>query len=480
MLHKRMALKLVILSGILFLSACTSHQLYRSDTSICVSGNPVQECSTNALQQYVDPADKQKTHLMGFIEFDDQGQLWDRNQMDAVISQVNEEAGKGDVLIMTFVHGWKHNAEAGDDNVKTFRTTLRRLTELENRFGEASGQPPRQVIGIYLGWRGRSVSMPLLKELTFWDRKNTAQKIGHGGVTEVLTRLELVKKTRDAIEINDAIAKELKKAKPDLEKANLATSKTRLVVIGHSFGGAVVFSALSQIIEGRFIDTHGPQGQLTGARSFGDLVVLINPAFEATQFSALSDMAAERGSYFPSQLPVMVVLTSEADYATKIAFPIGRWFSTLFENEHDVSRKNAVTRKEEVIDQGKSNITTVGHFLPYRTHYLSATEDVDRESIAAPTVEEDIQRLFALEDRWEQDAPGSTINFFGSTLERTKNSAGRNPYMVVQVDKHLIRDHSDIDDPRVIAFIRQIILLASQGEELKAQQTELKKALNVK
>lgn len=481
---KSVAFVVVLLLVLVSLPACTSHKIYRDNFTACVSGNPVQECQNNALQQYVDPKNPANSYLLGFIEFDDQGQLWDRKQMDSVISRIYEEAGLGDVLMVTFVHGWKHNASPGDDNIQTFRKTLRRLAELENRLSSVSGNAPRKVVGVYLGWRGNSVSIPVIKELTFWDRKNTAHKVGHGGVTEVLTRLELVKKTKDAVVVNEAVRKVLESAEKDPEKiqvaldeAKKAESKTRLTIVGHSFGGAVVFSALSQIVEERFLETHGPMGQLTDARSFGDLVVLINPAFEATRFAALSDMSTERGSYFASQLPVMVVLTSEADKATKIAFPIGRWFSTLFEKDHDVNRKNAVTKDVEVIDQGDANITAVGHFKPYQTHFLSAKSDVERDTIAAPSMEEDLKNLLDVAASWKDDAPSSKIDFYGSSLERSAKSAGRNPYLVVYVDEHLIRDHNDIDDPRVVAFLRQIILLASEGEMLEENKINLKQLL---
>ena len=470
-LNNRTTYFIAILLSIFFLSACTSHQIYRTDTSVCISSIPEQECQQHTLQQYQDPQNDRNTYLISFIEFDDQGQLWNREQIDSVFTRINEEAGQADVLMVTFVHGWKHSAAPGDDNIKMFRRTLHRLMELENRISDAnSQQKPRKVIGIYLGWRGGSVSLPVAKELTFWDRKNTAHKVGHGGVTEVLTRLELVKKAKDTIlktEAIEAIKKKDKRSKLDLHQVAQTESKTRLIIVGHSLGGAVVFSALSQIIEGRFIDTHGPLGQITNARSFGDLVVLINPAFEATRFSALSDMATERGSYFASQLPVLVVLTSETDNATKIAFPIGRWFSTLFEKEHDVRRKNAVTKKQETIDQGKANIYAIGHFEPYRTHYLRANKVVNNDALVTPTVEEDIRSLFAISDRWENDTPGSSIAFYGSTLERSSSSAGRNPYLVVQVDENLIPNHNDIDDPRVISFLRQIILLASHRDNTK-------------
>src|SRR5262249_19573985 len=155
-------------------------------------------------------------------------------------------------------------------------------------------------------------SLPVIENLTFWDRKNTAHKVGHGEVTEVLNRIDQLRQVKDA-------------------QSARGSSRSRLIVVGHSFGGAVVFSALEQILEERFVRTAGPAGTSTDVVGFGNLVVLVNPAFEALLYSPLSDMSTERATYFESQLPVLAIITSEADDATRIAFPIGRWFSARFE-----------------------------------------------------------------------------------------------------------------------------------------------------
>jgi pimeloyl-ACP methyl ester carboxylesterase len=432
-----------------FVSAgCTPHKLYRADTKICVSSQPAQDCQEQALQEFKDPAHPDAGYLLGFIEFDDQGQVFERQQMDAVLTALQTEAASKNLLMVVFVHGWKHSAAPGDTNIETFRRSLERISELESRISRETGAEARKVVGIYLGWRGGSITWPGVKELTFWDRKNTAHKVGHGGVTEVVSRLELVRKTKDAME------------------GEQGRSRTRLVVIGHSFGGAVVYSALSQILATGFVDTVGPAGTITDVKGFGDLVVLINPAFEATLFTSLSDMANERPTYFPAQLPVIAVLTSEADDATKRAFPMGRWFSTFFEKHREETRKNGVTGEAEVIDQKKANITAVGHFEPYRTHFLRAAVEPGVETSDQPSVAASVERFFDVSGRWENDAPGSVIEFEGSVLARTPNSAGRNPYLVIRVDEQLIRDHNDIDDWRIASFVRQLILIAGQSEDL--------------
>lgn len=440
----------LVLSVLVLLTACAPHTLYRSNYQRCVSAQPDTDCPASALQEYRPASPSEAGYLLGFIEFDDQGQLFDRAQMTAVVNAVFEEAApeNKDLLMVVFVHGWKHSAAPGDDNIETFRAALRHLSAAEARIGRASGVPPRQVVGIYLGWRGGSVTVPVAKEATFWDRKNTAHKVGHGGVTEALNRLELVRKTKDALA-------------PD------GRSSTRLVVVGHSFGGAVVFSALSQILEGRFIHTAGPIGTVSNAEGFGSLVVLINPAFEAVRFAPLSDMSTERGTYFNAQLPVLAILTSEADDATRLAFPAGRLVSTLFEETRQVERYNGLTRQKEAIDQNKANITAVGHFDPYKTHDLRAAGQDRGAGSERPAADQPEETFFRNSQRWENDKPGGEIPFSGSLLKRTGTSAGRNPYLVIRVDKQLIRDHNDIDDPRVIEFINQLILISSQSDDPK-------------
>jgi hypothetical protein len=74
---------------------------------------------------------------------------------------------------------------------------------------------------------------------------------------------------------------------------------------------------------------------------------------------------------------------------------------------------------------------------------------------------------------WENDQPGSVMQFDGSVLERTPNSVGRNPFLIIQVDKALIRDHNHIDDPKVTSFIRHLILIASQSRNPE-QRKELR------
>jgi pimeloyl-ACP methyl ester carboxylesterase len=446
------------------LCSCAPLQQYRTKLEPCASADLEKDCHQHTLQEFK-PADPAKAgYLLGFIEIDDQGQLYGsrRDQLHAVIEAVaNEMAREGgqDILNVVFVHGWKHNAAPGDENIATFRAALARLADTELAVSSATGAKPRRVFGVYIGWRGLSVTPKVLKQFSFWDRKNTAHEVGQGDVTEVLNRLDDLRQVKDSLEED-------------------RRSESRLVVVGHSFGGAVVFSALKQQLASRFLRTVGPVGVATDAEGFGNLVVLINPAFQAQLYASLHDISQERGSYFPSQLPLLAVLTSEGDDATRLAFPAGRWFSTLFEKEHAVTRHNPVTDKDEVFSQKQANRSALGHFEPYRTHYLEATGTAAEG--AANDTSREVESVLNVGQAWENDAPGGTIAFPGSKLTRTSNSAGRNPYLVIRVDQALINDHNHISDDRVAAFITHLILVAGQSGDLQKRSSSRARGLSEK
>lgn len=424
------------------LAACTTHQQYRTQLSPCTAEDP-RHCAGHVLEQHPE-------YSLGFVEFDDQGWFWDRSQMWGLFDFLVEEVNKQDLLIVVFAHGWKHNASVCDSNVCCFRESLKQLHRLEQRASAAAKRAPRRVVGIYLGWRGLSLRGEWLANLSFWDRKNTADEVGHGSITELLSRLNSLRYIHRHI------------------TGEPTPSGTQLVIVGHSFGGAVIYSALSQLLIDRFVDT---RGEASAPESFGDLVVLINPAFEAKRYEALHIMAAER-QYFPGQLPILAIVTSTGDQATRKAFPLGRWFSTSFETYRNR-------------DQKLSDHRTVGHFSRYRTHELvpigsRATANVFRDDVlsacgcpyfraAEVELDADYKRLMdfrhtwfdgRLPPHWEQDFPGSRLRHRPNVTD----SHPLNPFLVISVDDQIIHGHNDIYRPVFIDFLRQLILLSAPGD----------------
>ncbi len=401
------------------LSACASNSIYRGDFKPC-DVTAQETCEGHAIQRHELGTDQE--YVIGFVEIDDQGQLRDRAQMNAVLDELYAMASNEGLLLNVFVHGWHHSAQPGDPNVEDFKSSLAQLSKVEHSLYK----PARKIVGVYVGWRGDSLIVPYVNDLTFWERKSTAQDVGHLGMAELLLRLEEISNVKNTQE-------------PPV--------RSRLVIIGHSFGGAAVYSATSQILADRFVDSRNGKASVGDAQGFGDLVVLLNPAFEALYYAPLYDLAQARCSYFPEQRPRLVILTSEGDWATKILFPMGRIFSTFFESHGTISRSDC--KRPLTFSEGEADRTAVGHFDPLQTHILQPAK------VAVAATYGDVKNI------WEQQQPGATLQFGNTELVSLNKTALRNPYLNVRVDKRLMKDHNDIFRDEIREFLRELIVLSA-------------------
>jgi hypothetical protein len=415
------------------LCGCVIHQQYRTSLEPCELRPGV-----DARRAAIEIANG---CVLGLVEFDDQGWLWQREQMERVLEHLQALDQTNSLLLLTYVHGWKHNASFADKDVQLFRGVLQQFRELEVKDARHAGLPPRTVAGVYVGWRGASVPLPLLKQLSFWERKETAHEVGWGALTELFVRLESL---RDA----------------SRKRHSQDRLPTRLVIVGHSFGGAATYSALAPLFVERFVQSLGETNQPSRLRGFGDLVVLVNPAFEAARFHVLRDLAEHQIS-FAHQPANIAIFTSKSDWATRAAFPVGRSLSTLFESyQHR--------------EQGSANLHAVGHFAPFVTHHL-----VPREPEAAPpppaaakpapmpvrqvTLDESYENIQAVREQMrpaEQSQVGlrRKIRFSRTELQLTSPAQANMPLLVVQVDKRIIRNHGDINRPVFRDFLREFLL----------------------
>lgn len=90
-----------------------------------------------------------------------------------------------------------------------------------------------------------------------------------------------------------------------------------------------------------------------------------------------------------------------------------------------------------------------------------------RSMVQESSSDKSVRSAMVAASAWADDKPGSKISLADLTLERTASSAARNPYLVIQVDKNLIENHNDIDDPRIIDFVKQLIFISSLPDEPK-------------
>jgi len=411
------------------ISGCAPNVIYRSNYESCAVSD-TDHCDKNSLQHH--NAGTESDFMLGFVEIDDQGQLRDRKQMQALLDEIYSTAAKNSILINVFVHGWHHNAAPGDPNIASFNTSLAKLSQVEHDLSRIKKRPPRKVIGVYVGWRGESITIPVIKDLTFWERKNTAQEVGYLGITELLVDLEEITRVKNSL---------------------LSIPKSRLVVVGHSFGGAVVFSATTQILASRYVDSQPGKTYQGAANGFGDLVVLLNPAFEALRYAPFYDLAQSRCSYFDNQVPKLVILTSEADYATKLAFPAGRIFSTFFETHGTIERNDC--NHPLTLDEGAADRNTAGHYMPLISHSLKPAAN-DSPLQAADYA--------GMKNIWGRQTNGDSTRYGSTILTHLGKTEPLNPYLNIRVDKALIANHNDVFGDRIMEFLRLLIALSAADE----------------
>jgi hypothetical protein len=329
---------------------------------------------------------------------------------------------------------------------------LNQMAEMELRRAP-SYWPAREVIGIYVGWRGLSVDAgEVAEDLTFWSRMATAHRVAEGSVREVLARAKAV---RDAID---------ETSWPHHQDPR----STRLVTIGHSFGGLIVYTALSQYFLDRAVQTGMAdyarslgQDVLTDAKSrtkeiagYGDLVVIVNPAIEAMRYEPIREVIEQRrglGSFAPDQNPVFVEVTSDADLATGLAFPAGRLVNTTFESfTSDAERREAMS--------------SLGHYQAFWTHKLKGPTPVADPNTVLPPIDV-YQECLAFAQFNAQWRPGGYLAPGWQRQYRTKamlthlaqsNFDPNDPFWIVTTDQSMIRSHSDIEEPVFVDFIRQV------------------------
>jgi pimeloyl-ACP methyl ester carboxylesterase len=454
--------KLWILVVALSVVGCASqpHRLADDSREPCLLGKPIDRpdggkvwegngspCPRSWAVRYREAA---ASHGINYVEIDEQGMLRDRRAAEDALqfARPNGIGGKP-VYVVVFIHGWHHDASAADGNVQEFHSALHPVSRWHQG---------KDVRGIYIGWRGKSLDIPLVRYATFWDRKSTSEEVGRGGLLEFLLRLERV-------------------VKPTPE------SRNRLVLVGHSFGASVAFNSLAHVFLERFVEgVHTTDmGGKAKFRGYGDLVVLINPAIEAMRYmpfqSALKYYTDRteppRADFSAETVPRLVVLSSEGDWATRKAFPVARFFSTVMEQHDNISPSQSPTPSPgpDAFDERKMDVRTLGNFERFHTHSKLRLGPVssaaggaskrpgrgDRQPLDRCTNlrETKIRDLLATS---AADPPGTGGAFVDSNLQLERNGSAPKymPYVLAEVSEDVIADHSDIGDPRLVCWISQL------------------------
>lgn len=317
-----------------------------------------------ALQRHVIPSARGQPPLaytLGFLEFKEDGEPYAlvsragdtdvaidsamlRHAMEAesrvedrpatrlrpVITQLDaltQHLATGKHYVIAFVHGWRHDARIGDANVADLRYYAAHAARfLRQRCPADPYACDADVTAIYVGWRGARVDEHGLRAAlgdtiggffgtlsaaaTLFDRKPVSEAIAPAAISALRT-LEAV----------------LARPAPDgTDRHN------KLVVAGHSLGGNMLATGLRDDLL-KAVRRHRPGEILPPV--LGNLVILINPASEASKWTAVQRAVWERlparpgaavapdeetrgDDLFPvAQRPVVMAVTAA------LAFPAG-------------------------------------------------------------------------------------------------------------------------------------------------------------
>ncbi|MEM6484674.1 MAG: hypothetical protein AAF662_06795 [Pseudomonadota bacterium] len=395
---------------IMLSTACAPNKPYRMHIADEVCERDVKDDRSLCAEQtaYVIKSEDSSAWLTVY-EFDDLGYIRDRDLYDrtmARLENIHLTADNG-VIMVLFVHGWKHNADPDNENLKEFEKALVRLAEVETL---RSGEKAKTVVGAFLGWRGLSATTPLMKQLSFWNRKARAHRIGQNGASILLA---------------------------DLDRINTRYgSNNTFVAIGHSFGGAILYEATQQRL---LLDLVNKGDGKPVGRSIADSIILVNSAFEAARIHNLIELAKLQ-DFTDTQRVILMQFTSEGDTPTKTFFRWGRRLSQFFTDE--------TSSKQE-----QENVTAVGHHQPFIDYELEPSSGRAADSQIVATVDKlrdqggSMSMKRVEEDgtcAWRAFNSGDTDAFTTAdlTLSRTQGAPG--PYMMIKVSKDIITGHNDI------------------------------------
>jgi pimeloyl-ACP methyl ester carboxylesterase len=246
-------------------------------------------------------------------------------------------------LLVVYIHGWLNNAKSG--NVGDFKGFLSRLSQSKQVI-----QHHYNVFGVYFAWPGKTIEAPYLQYLTFWNRKQAAERIASNG---------------DCL---DAIEK--------LSQAARLHQYAYVFLIGHSFGGLI----LERTVEHTLRTLQGQKN----VKPPWDLALMLNPASDSVLTRQLvSDLQSlytyspdpvpgellhwggqfkpnSGGDPIPESQPTVVELQSENDTATGTVFPIGTKAGVIV-NGHWSWNQVAVPRTQDLVSERQFYLSTPGN-----------------------------------------------------------------------------------------------------------------------
>ena len=173
--------------------------------------------------------------------------------------------------------------------------------------------------------------------------------------------------------------------------------------------------------------------------SFANLVLLVNPAFEAARYLPVSQQIEANASFLADQPPVLVSVTAQNDRATRYAFPVGEALATLGESTRGRRQRQAL-------------LHTMGHLDWMRTHELSApgiAVPASRQPHPQPRAARRASLISSADEKWASSQ--------GAVLTRLPGFPPENPFWVVRATPEVIDGHNGIFGEVFVGFVHDLV-----------------------
>jgi hypothetical protein len=390
-----------------------------------------------------------RTIPLGFVEFDDNGQLFSRAQLQNTVAQIRRlRDGCPDSTVILFIHGWKNNAGADSNNVAGFEQFLRDFyadaTHVDRQGSPKSGciEP---LMGIYIGWRGARTKVAA--NFSYWNGSNAAVRAG-------------------GLDLEDALFQIMCTARPT------QAEKTNLILIGHSFGGRVLERVMTPYLETQILDELRNKTYSGGAMKFPlpTLTVLLNEAAPATDAKQFLDFLKHHNVTYRAgdrNVPLFLSITSDGDWANHIFLPIGQSAARLQMKTRVYCTGNAETDRKSGCSGDPADPAVITNQSTYFTHSTASIPALYNHyfvkgSNDAPQCQNhdlEVVKWRAVKDDY--------------VFCQTAGAWNQTPYWVSSMPISIVPDHSDIFRPELsqtlISFIRHHL---AETPEIQAHDSQ--------
>ena len=351
-----------------------------------------------------------------------QGALVDRCQWTAALYQLTNRnvADDRDKIIVMHIHGWKHNAHPEDTERARFQKVLEGIEQTQR---EANSNT--QVVGIFIAWPGLTMNVAGLSNLTFFSRTAVADRVSQSAIVgKLIGSIESITKKRKATGHNDVF-----------------------IMMGYSLGARILFNATAQVALYQTQLAHPSKDSNTYSivDGPGDLVILLNPAISAGNYTAIDSIRRSSEEFSPNQNPIFLTISTDNDTVTKYAYPVGHIFR---------------------LDWDKERRTAVGEYPAYITHRLARDEkkstDTGADQNSADSAWFD---NFCADSICLRQVPISQDNEYEKETGIPNIQQSANPFIVAKTTKEIIDGHggfwvSDIFSNWLGAFIQRTLAAA--------------------